>query len=207
MTPGPTTTDHAQQTTPADAPTDAHSKSLHAMRASPFSRSHQLARALWGVVWVVLFRPSPRPFHAWRNFLLRIFGASLHPTSRIYPAAQIWAPWNLRMGPRATLADHVICYCVDRIEIGADTTISQYTHLCGATHNYELATFPLVPLPITIGARCWIASEVFVGPGVTIGDGTVVGARSGVFKDLPPWVVAAGTPAKPLRARVLQPDA
>ena len=45
-----------------------------------------------------------------------------------------------------------------------------------------------------------------VGPGVTIGDGTVVGARSAVFKDLPAWVVAIGTPAKPVRARGLRPE-
>jgi acetyltransferase-like isoleucine patch superfamily enzyme len=64
---------------------------------------------------------------------------------------------------------------------------------------------PLVTAPIVIGRRCWIAADVFIGPGVTIGDGTVVGARSTVLKDLPGWIVAAGTPARPLHARRLGP--
>ncbi|MEE8458733.1 MAG: hypothetical protein V3S08_02605, partial [Phycisphaerales bacterium] len=63
---------------------------------------------------------------------------------------------------------------------------------------------PLVPKPITIGTRCWLAADVFVAPGVTIADGTVVGARSAVFSDLPEWVVAMGTPAKPVGERVMK---
>ncbi len=176
----------------------------HPMRESPFSRRHQVGRAAWGAVWVVLFRTSPRPLHAWRNWLLRLFGARLHPTSRVYPRAKVWAPWNLVMGARATLADDVDCYCVEEVRIGEDTTVSQYTYLCGAGHDFELADFPLVPKPITIGSRCWIAAGVFVAPGVTIGDGSVIGARSAVMRDIPAWVVAAGSPAKPLRPRILK---
>lgn len=168
---------------------------------NPHSRGNVAARALWGVVYRLFFRPTPRPFHAWRNWLLRCFGARLHPTARVYPRARVWAPWNLVMGERATLGDDVDCYCVDTITIGAHTTVSQYTYLCGATHDFEFEAFPLAPRPITIGAWCWVAADVFVAPGVTIGEGTVVGARSGVFKDLPPWVVASGTPAQPRRPR------
>lgn len=60
---------------------------------------------------------------------------------------------------------------------------------------------PLVTAPITIGEWAWITADVFVGPGVTIGDGTVVTARSSVFNDLPPWMVARGNPAVPIKAR------
>lgn len=168
---------------------------------SPHSMKNRLGRIAWAIVYAILFRPSPRPFHAWRNFLLRLFGAHLHPSARVYPKARVWAPWNLYMDERATLADDVDCYCVLPIRIGAHTTVSQYSYLCGATHDFEQDEFPLVPMPITIGKRCWIAADVFVAPGVTIGDETVVGARSSVFKDLPPGMVCTGTPAKPLRAR------
>lgn len=170
-------------------------------RTSPHSASNRLARVAWAVVYRLLFRPSPRPLHAWRNWLLRLFGARLHPTARVYPTAKVWAPWLLTMAEKSTLGDDVDCYCVGGIEIGAFTTVSQYAHLCGATHDFNRESFPLEPRPIRIGSRCWIAADVFVAPGVTIADGVVVGARSGVFRDLPAWVVAAGTPARAVRPR------
>jgi len=172
--------------------------------ASPHSRRHRLMRVMWGVTYALLFRPSPRPLHAWRNLLLRLFGARLHRTARVYPRARVWAPWNLEMAEHATIADDVDCYCVDTIRIGAHSVVSQYSYLCGATHDFEKANRPLVPLPITIGDSCWIAADVFVGPGVTIGEGTVVGARSSVFGDLPEWKVCVGSPAAAVRERRLE---
>lgn len=63
---------------------------------------------------------------------------------------------------------------------------------------------PLVPKVIRIGARAWIAARAFVGPGVTIGDGAVVGACSCVVRDVLPWTVVAGNPARPVKTRVLE---
>ncbi|MCC6968936.1 MAG: hypothetical protein IT434_01830 [Phycisphaerales bacterium] len=173
---------------------------------SPHSSGHRLARVMWGVVYATLFRLSPKPMHGWRSFLLRMFGAKVSPRARVYPRAKVWAPWNLTMGDFATLADDVDCYCVAPITIGAHTVVSQYSYLCGATHDFELAKRPLVPMPITIGPSCWIAADVFVGPGVSIGEGTVVGARSSVFGDLPAWKVCVGSPAKAVRDRVIRDE-
>lgn len=110
------------------------------------------------------------------------------------------------MGPYATIADDVDVYCVDRVTIGESSVISQYTYLCGATHDHTLRSRPLTPMPISIGAGVWVAADVFVGPGVTIGDGTVVGARSSVFTDLPPMKICTGTPAKPVRDRTFRDE-
>lgn len=173
---------------------------------STFSVGNRIGRLLWGVVWFVLFRPSPRICHRWRNWLLRLFGARLHPTARVYPRARCWAPWNLRMGKYACIADDVDVYSAASITLGDFSTVSQYSYLCAATHDFENVNHPLVTAPITIGNRCWVAADVFVGPGVTIADGTVVGARSSVFKDLPAWSVAVGSPAKVVRARGLRPE-
>lgn len=174
---------------------------------SPHGRAHRLGRAAWGLACAVLFRPSPRPMHRWRNGLLRLFGAKLHPRARVYPRARVWAPWNLVMDDGATIADDVDVYCVATITIGARSVVSQYGYLCGATHDFEQAHRPLVAAPITIGRDAWLAADVFVAPGVTIGDGAVVGARSSVFGDLPPWKVCVGTPAKPVRDRALRESA
>jgi putative colanic acid biosynthesis acetyltransferase WcaF len=171
---------------------------------SPHTPGNRAARVLWGIVYTLLFRPSPRPLHGWRNGILRLAGAKIDPTARVYPRARIWAPWKLTMGAHACIGDDVDCYNVAGVTIGASSTVSQYSYLCGATHDFEASAHPLVPLPITIGANCWIAADVFVAPGVNIADGVVVGARSSVFGDLPPWTLCTGSPARPTRPRVLR---
>jgi putative colanic acid biosynthesis acetyltransferase WcaF len=178
------------------------------LRPIELSSSNRVARTLWHVVWLLLYRPTPRMLHPWRCFLLRIFGAKLGKAVHPYPSARIWAPWNLEMGDHACLSEDVDCYCVDKIRIGANTTVSQYSFLCSASHDYtshDMPHMPLVTAPITIGSRVWIAADVFVGPGVRIGDGTVVTARSSVFSDLPEGKVARGNPAVPVRPRQLGP--
>lgn len=190
----------SEHTSPASTPAD------HADQpASPHSLSNRVGRVLWAVAYTLLFRPSPRIAHRWRNLLLRLFGASLHATARVYPRARIWAPWNLVMDAGACVADEVDVYCVETIRIGEHATVSQYSYLCGATHDFEDIEHPLVPKPITIGRRAWIAADVFVAPGMSIPDGVVVGARSAVFSDLPPWSVCTGTPAKFVRPRRIGP--
>lgn len=173
-------------------------------KPSPHSSGNKLARMCWAIVWLLLFRPSPRRLLGWRRFLLRLFGAKLAATAKVHNSVVIWAPWNLTMEDEATLAPNVDCYCVAPVRIGAHTTVSQYSYLCGATHDFEHPRFPLVPKPIAIEDQVWVAADVFVAPGVTIHQGAVVGARSSVFKDIPAWTVAVGNPAKPIRARVIR---
>jgi putative colanic acid biosynthesis acetyltransferase WcaF len=182
-------------------------------RIQQLSLRNKLARALWGVIWLLLYRPSPVLLHGWRRFLLRLFGAKIGKPAYLYPSARIWAPWNLTMGEHSTLASGVDCYCVDRVIIGSFTTISQYSFLCTASHDYHdpailhQPQMPLVTAPITLGDRVWITADVFIAPGVVVGDGTVVLARSSVFSDLPPWVVVSGNPAIIQKERVLRLDA
>lgn len=171
---------------------------------------NKVLRAIWNAVWLLFYRPTPVAMHGWRRFLLRLFGAKIGSPAYLYPSARVWAPWNLEMGDHSTLAHGVDCYSVDRVRIGSLTTVSQYSYLCTATHDYTdpcILTQPQMPLltaPITLGDRVWITADVFVGPGVTIGDGTVVLARSSVFKNLPAWVVAAGSPAVARKERRLR---
>jgi len=107
------------------------------------------------------------------------------------------------MGEHSCLANDVDCYCVAPIVLGAHSIVSQYSYLCTATHDYTDPGFPLIARPITIGAHAWVAAGAFVGPGVTVGEGAVIGARSATFKDVPPWAVVAGNPARKIKDRVL----
>lgn len=170
------------------------------------SASNRLGRAVWNLVWLTLYRPTPAPLHGWRRFLLRCFGARVGAGAHPYPSSRVWAPWNLVMGEHSCLSHQVDCYCVDKIELGPHATVSQYSLLCTATHDYTRPDMPLVTAPIHIGAHAWVTADVFVGPGVTVGEGAVVGARSSVFRDIDPWTVVAGNPPKLIGPRVINED-
>ena len=166
-----------------------------------FSFSNRVARSAWKLVYLLLFRPSPRSLHAWRAFLLRIFGARIGRNCHIYPRATIWAPWNLECGDEVGVGDNTILYNQAPITLGRRVVISQGAHLCTGTHDYETEGFPVRSAPIIVGSQAWIAAEAFVLPGVSIGEGCIVGARSVVTKDLPAWHVCVGHPCKALRSR------
>ncbi len=170
------------------------------------SLGNRLARWLWGIVWLLLFRPSPKLFHAWRRWLLKLFGAKIGRGVHVYPSVKIWAPWNLRMDEHSCLAPNVDCYCVAPISIGAHSTVSQYSYLCTASHDFTRSALPLVTSPIVIEDQAWICADVFVGPGVTVGQGAVVGTRSNVTKDVEQWCVYAGNPARLIKKREMSDD-
>lgn len=166
-----------------------------------FSLGNRLRRALWGIVYWLLFRPTPGVMRSWRALLLRSFGATMGKGANVRPSARVWAPWNLEMGEYAAVAEGVIVYNMAKITIGNKATVSQYSHLCAGTHDYDSPNFQLYAEPITIGDEAWVCADSFVGPGVTIGEGAVLGARSVATKDMPAWMVCAGNPCKPLKER------
>jgi putative colanic acid biosynthesis acetyltransferase WcaF len=165
------------------------------------SLRNKLARVAWGIVCALLFRSSPRPLHAWRAFLLRCFGARLGPNSRIYPGARIWAPWNLSCGEWAAIADEAVVYNVAKVCLGAHAVVSQQAYVCTATHDMDDPGFPLIAAPIFIGNHAWVCARACVLPGVSLGEGAVLGLSSIGTKNLEPWQVYAGNPAKRIKQR------
>jgi len=172
-----------------------------------FSLKNRVGRVLWSVVATLLFRFSPKPLHSWRSFLLRCFGARVGKRVHVYPGAKIWAPWNLVLADESAIANRAILYTQGKIIIGRRAVISQGAHLCAGTHDYNLPDFPLITKPIYIGDHAWIAAEAFIHPGITIGKGCVVGARSVVTKDMPDWMVCTGHPCQPLKKRAFTIEA
>lgn len=165
------------------------------------SLKNKVLRVVWSSIWTLFFRPSPRIFHSWRRLLLIIFGAKIAQGVHVYPSVKVWAPWNLSMEKNSCMGDFVNCYNVAPINIGENSTISQYSYLCTASHNYSNKEMKLIVGPIDIGSDVWITADVFVGPGIKISNGAVILARSSVFKDIPEYIVASGNPAKPIKER------
>lgn len=169
------------------------------------SRKNKMVRMLWTVVWGVFARPLPRSVGSgWKRFLLRLFGAKIDATAIVYSSAKVYYPANLTMGAYACLASDVDCYNVAPVTIGANSTVSQGAYLCTASHDITDPLNPLVTKPIVIEDQAWVAAGAFVGMGVTIGQGAVVGACAAVFKDVEPWTVVGGNPAKFIKKRILK---
>lgn len=157
---------------------------------------------LWWIVQSLLFKTSPQFLYGWRRALLRLFGAKVGKGVIIRPSAHIQFPWKVCIGDYSWVGDEVVLYSLGDIEIGANVVISQRSYICTGSHDYQLNDFPIYSKKIILEDECWLATDVFVSPGVTIGRGTVVGARSSVFKDLPAEMICIGNPAKPLRHRM-----
>lgn len=156
---------------------------------------------LWWLVQGLLFKTSPQFMYGWRRWLLRLFGARIGRGVRLRPSVHTQFPWKVKIGDHSWIGDHVVLYSLGEIEIGANAVISQRSYLCTGSHDYKEESFPIYARKIMIEDECWLATDVYVAPNVTIQRGTVVGARSSVFHDLPAGIVAVGTPAKKVSDR------
>lgn len=172
-------------------------------KSTKYSNNELILRVLWGMA-MPLFRYSPRICFGWRSFMLRLFGATIGKHVHIYNAATIYMPWNLEIGDWSSIGEHAFIYNLGKIKIGSKTTISQRAHLCAGTHDYASTDLPLLKPPITIADQAWICADAFIGPGVNMGEGAIAAARAVVVKDVEPWAVVAGNPAKWIKKRIIK---
>ncbi len=168
---------------------------------APFSLRNRIGRQLWSIVYVLLYRTSPRPLHAWRAFLLRSFGAKLGDKCHFYAKGKVWAPWNLVCEDRVSLADDAEIYNPAPMYFGSHAIVSQGAYVCGATHTYNDPKFPLVSFTMRFGAYSWICARAIVAPGVEVGEGAILGLGSIATKTLEPYGIYAGAPARKVKER------
>lgn len=172
------------------------------------SKSIKIKRVVWNITTILLFRPFITPvFRKWRIALLRLFGAKVEWDANVYASVKIWAPWMLQMGHRACLGPEVICYNQDCVALEDDAIVSQYSYLCTAGHDVDHANTAdsgLITAPIVLRRGAWVGSRAYIGMGVEIGEGAVVGATASVYKSVEPWTVVGGNPAKVIKKRKLE---
>ncbi len=168
----------------------------------PQTRGNRFRGFWWSIVRSTLFRWSPPSAIGWRNLLLRGFGAKVGRGVGIAPSVHIDHPWNLTLGDGATVCESVIINCMGTVTIGERTRVSQYSHICAGTHEYQRPDMRIAPRAIDVGKDVWIAADAFVGPGVTIGEGAMLAARSAAFHDLPAGMICVGEPARPIKRRM-----
>jgi putative colanic acid biosynthesis acetyltransferase WcaF len=176
---------------------------LAAFRLPPDFRGRSgLVVQLWWFVQATLFRGSPQVMYGFRRWLLRRFGARIGKGVVIRPSVTIPYPWKLKIGDYSWIGDDAVLYCFAEITIGNNVVVSQKSYLCAGTHDFRKPNFEIQAFPIVIEDEAWVAADVFIAPGVTVGKGAVVGSRSSVFSDLPEMMVCLGSPARPVHARL-----
>ncbi len=156
---------------------------------------------VWWIVQATLFRCSPQVMYGFRRWLLRLFGAQIGKGVHVRPSVTVPYPWKLRIGDYSWVGDDAVLYCFAEITIGNNVVVSQRSYLCAGTHDYRSPGFNIQAYPIVIEDEVWLASDVFVAPGVTVGKGAVVGSRSSIFGDLPKMMVCVGSPARAIHPR------
>lgn len=161
----------------------------------------KIGRLIWSAVEATVFRFSFHTWSGWRILLLRLFGAKIGKNCVIRRTVKVYYPWQLEMGDMVIVGDAVNIYCLGKITLHTRCMVSQEAYLCAGTHDYTRPNLPLVTRPIAIGADAWICARAFIGPGVNVGNGAVVGACAVAMRDVPPWVVVAGNPAKIAKTR------
>ena len=166
-----------------------------------FGLTNKIIRSIWSVIYYSLFRFSPIPLFSYRNFILKLFGATIGNNVKIYPSVKIWLHSNLVIGENSCLGRNVHCYNQAKITIKKNVVISQFSYLCASSHDYSKSTFPLLLLPIVIEDSCWVCADAFVGPSVKLKTGTIIGARCCITKDTKSWSVYIGNPGKFLKSR------
>ena len=163
-----------------------------------------MRRTLWLTIGQPLFRISFRTAIKGRCVLLRMFGAKISANVNIYSSATVFMPWNLEIGMWSSVGEHAYIYNLGKVVLGESVTISQRAHLCAGTHDYTNASMPLQKLPIHVENQVWICADAFIGPNLTLHEGSVVGARAVVHKDVDSWNVVAGNPAEFIKKRELK---
>ena len=144
----------------------------------------RLKEAVWILVKCAFFlNPLPLPSML-RVWILRRFGATVGEGVVIRSRTNITFPWKLSIGDHVWIGEEVAILSLAPVTIGSHVCISQRAFLCTGSHDFNVTTFDLITRPIVINDHSWVAAGAFVAPGVTVGEGSMVGAGVTVIQDV-----------------------
>jgi putative colanic acid biosynthesis acetyltransferase WcaF len=165
-----------------------------------------LVRAVWLAIEAVFFLNPVFPFYGTKRWLLRRFGAQIGKKVLIKPAVHIKYPWRLVVGDYTWVGERVWIDNMEDVVIGEHAVISQGAYLCTGNHDWTDPGMPLSPRPIYVERGAWIGAYASVGPGVTVGEESVIELGAVCMRDTEARKVYRGNPAEPVRERRINAD-
>ena len=159
--------------------------------------------ALWTVANYLILKNSLIPFSFFRLSALRLFGAKVGRNVIVKPGVNIKYPWKLIVGSNCWIGENVWIDNLDTVTIQDNVCISQGAFLFCGNHNFKSTSFDLMVDAINIESGAWIGAKSIVCPGVTIFSHAILMAGSFANKDLEPYTIYKGNPAKKYKERIL----
>lgn len=141
------------------------------------------------------------PSHCFRNFCYSLAGIKLGKGAKIHMWANFFQPKNIEIGPGTIVGDHAFLDGRQKIKIGKETDIASQVLIYNSEHDLEKEDFGAREEPVEIEDYCFIGPRVIILPGVKIGKGAVVAAGAVVTKDVEPFIIVGGVPAKAIGER------
>lgn len=169
---------------------------------SEFRGKSKVIVQLWWIVQATLFAWSPQVMYGWRRFLLRLFGAQIGKKVLLRSTVKVTYPWNVKIGDYCWIGEDNVLYSLGKITIGNNVALAHKVYLNTGGHDYKKSTFDIFAEDVVIEDECWLTNDVYVAPGVTIGKGTIIAARSSVLKSVPGNKICVGTPAIAIKDRI-----
>lgn len=159
-------------------------------------------RDVWGDARLrLLAEVGHVPSHAVRGFWYRRAGLVLAAGSSIHWRAEFYSPERIVIGPGTTIGDTVFLDGREGLTIGANVNLGSHVTIWTRQHDIDAPDFAESGGPVRIGDRAYLASSCIVLPGVTVGEGAVVAAGAVVSRDVAPYTLVAGVPARYVRDR------
>lgn len=174
-----------------------------AKRISPLRKLRRWwLNAIWGDLrlWV-LTMTGYVPSHRIRNLVYRLSGVQLAKSSSIHWRARFFSPQDLTVGEYTTIGNDAFFDARDKIWIGSCVNIAAEVRIYTREHDIDDPFFSETGGPVTIEDYAYIGTRVTILPGVKIGAGAVVASGAVVTKDVPPYMLVGGVPAKVIRER------
>ena len=171
---------------------------------SPWSLIERIKMLCWDYIWLVFCYHTPKPANSWRLFWLRLFGAKLYGKPFVHQRARIQIPWNLIMYDKSCIGDRTNIYSLGEVTIGKNAVIAQEAYICTGTHAFDSTVMNLITNPISIGEHAFVGARAFIMPGVSLGDYSIVASMSVVTKNVEPWYIVGGIPARFIKMREIK---
>ena len=177
---------------------------LNPVQTTPYTIRYKIKSRIWSIINATIFRWSPFFMRKYRVGIVKLFGAKLDWSCPLDTSARIIDPWNLTMGELSSLGEHCCIRCRDKVTIGETSCLGSAVYILTDSHNISSPNFEMQTAPIVIGSNVWIATRATISKGITIGEGAVIGAESLVIKNVEPWTVVGGNPAKFIKKRIIK---